>query len=312
MAKGDSNKAQNQINYQGGLAQNTLNNQRDRTNQLYGGMYNNWMSGMGRNLADYDSIMNNWQNFNNQASQFNLNPGDRANVDDAINRYKGFADTGGFSPKDIQDIRARAISPTRAVYANAQRDLSRANTLAGGNLANTTAGQAKLAREQSQAASDANVNANASIAQAIQQGKLAGIQGLGATSLAEQNAQMQADQIRNQLGLAGNQGMASLYSATPGLASTFGNQVLNANNQQNELQQLQNQLGLGLINSQINKSQVPGDFQQGLGNIGGILGLGGQLGGMLSGFGGWSNLLKNVGRFGGGGFGSQPGNTWEE
>lgn len=293
MAKGDQGRAQNQINYQGGLAQNSLNNNQARTNQLYSGMYNNWLGSQSQGLANYDEIMNNYRNQQGAIQGFNLNPADRGNVEDSINRFRGFSDDGGFSQQNIQDMRARAIAPTRAVYSNAQRNVSRANTLAGGNLANTAASQTRLAREQSYAASDANVNANAGIAQLVQQGRLAGTQGLASTSLAQQNQQMLADQIRNQLMNANNAGMTSLYSASPGLASTFGNQVLGANAQNNQLQGLQNQLGLGLIGAQIDSSRIPGNYQQALGNIGGTLGLIGQVGGMAGAMGG-NNALSSI------------------
>lgn len=294
MAKGDSSRAQNQINYQGGLAQNSLNNQMNRTQDLYGGMYNNWQNATGNNLANYDEIMNNYRNFQNQASQFNLNPADRANVQGAMSRYQNFADTGGFTPQNIQDIRARAIAPTRAAYQQGINQVNRSQALSGAS--NAPAAIARMSREQAQGASDASVNANASIAQAIQQGKLAGTQGLAATSLAEQNAQLMADQIRNQLGLAGNQGMSSLYGTTPGLASMFGNQVLNANSQANQLQGLQNQIAQMIMQGQLGKSQIPGDFQQAMGNIGSGLGLVGNVVGGLTGMGGFLGGLGSAGR----------------
>ena len=75
--------------------------------------------------------------------------------------------------------------------------------------------------------------------------------------------------------------MTSLYGTTPALASTFGNQVLGSQGNLLNAQQLQNQLGLGLIQGQLGKAQIPGDFSQAMGNIGSVLGLGGQaLGGI--------------------------------
>ena len=46
--------------------------------------------------------------------------------------FQQFAQTGGFSPEDLANIRARAVSPVRAVYANAQQNVNRQRALQGG------------------------------------------------------------------------------------------------------------------------------------------------------------------------------------
>src|SRR5262245_54171702 len=46
---------------------------------------------------------------------------------DPFNSYGGyqeFSQTGGYSPTDIANMRARGVSPIRASYANAQRGIS--------------------------------------------------------------------------------------------------------------------------------------------------------------------------------------------
>lgn len=92
--------------------------------------------------------------------------------------YRQFAETGGFSPDDLANIRARAVSPIRAVYANAQREVSRNRALQGGYSPNFNAAMAKMAREQSMSQADASINREAELAEMVQKGKLAGLGGM--------------------------------------------------------------------------------------------------------------------------------------
>lgn len=94
--------------------------------------------------------------------------------------FSEFAKTGGFSPTDLANIRARAVSPVRAVYSNAQREVNRQRSLQGGYSPGFGTLQARMAREQGQGVSDAATGAEANIAQMVQQGKLAGLHGLAA------------------------------------------------------------------------------------------------------------------------------------
>src|SRR5215510_1179216 len=97
---------------------------------------------------------------------------------EALAGFSDFAKTGGFSPEDLRNIRARAVSPVRAVYANAQRNVDRQKALQGGYSPGFGVLQARMAREQGQGISDAATNAEAGIAEMVQKGKLAGLQGL--------------------------------------------------------------------------------------------------------------------------------------
>lgn len=92
--------------------------------------------------------------------------------------YSDFAKTGGFSKEDLGNIRARALSPVRAVYANAQRNVNRQRSLQGGYSPGFGAMQTRMAREQGQETSDAATNAEAGISEMVQKGKLAGLAGL--------------------------------------------------------------------------------------------------------------------------------------
>lgn len=150
---------------------------------------------------------------------------------DIRNQYQQFANTGGYSPEDLANIRARSVSPIRSVYSSARRDIDRQRALQGGYSPNRTAALAKMAREQSYATSDASTNVEAAIAQMVQQGKLAGLGG-----------------------------MAGLYGTTPGLANMFGNQALQS-------QGMQNQMGLGMMGAQQQARQLPTGFQSFMDNL---------------------------------------------
>lgn len=95
--------------------------------------------------------------------------------------FQQFAQTGGFSPEDLANIRARAVSPVRATYANAQREVNRQRAIQGGYSPGFGVLQARMAREQGQTTSDAATNAEAGIAEMVQKGKLAGLQGMAGT-----------------------------------------------------------------------------------------------------------------------------------
>lgn len=95
--------------------------------------------------------------------------------------FQDFAKSGGFSAADLANIRARAVSPVRAIYANAQQNVNRQRALQGGYSPGFGVLQARMARQQGQGISDAATNAEASIAEMVQQGKLAGLQGMAGT-----------------------------------------------------------------------------------------------------------------------------------
>ncbi len=81
--------------------------------------------------------------------------------------------SGGYSDQDITDLRARGISPIRAVYANAQRNIDRQRALQGGYSPNYTAATAKMSRELADEIANATQNVNAGIAQNVASNKIA-------------------------------------------------------------------------------------------------------------------------------------------
>lgn len=219
MAKGDDARARNQINYQGQLAQNNLNNLRTRTvDQDRPIFHDNYMNSVTRQTGDYNNLMGG---------------------------YNEFARTGGFSPTDIANIRSRAIAPSRAIYENAMRNISRNRSLQGGYSPGYQAAQSRLQRDTGQAISDNAINAEAAIAELRQRGQLAGLQG-----------------------------GSNLYGTTPGLINTFGNQLQRNTDQQIDIENLQGRLGLGLINSQIQAGQLPGKWEHTFGRLRDVFDLG--------------------------------------
>ena len=179
------------------------------------------------NQARGENLYKNSQDFlGAQANQFQGDYG-RALESDASMRgaafsgFQDFANTGGFSPQDLASMRARAIAPTRAVYANAQRDIGRRQAMGGTSAGNRTL-MARMAREQGQGMSDASTNAEAGIAQLRQQGRLAGLSGI-----------------------------SQLYGTTPGQTAMAGRQVLQNSQQGIDVLQGENQRMQGIQNAQV-------------------------------------------------------------
>lgn len=95
--------------------------------------------------------------------------------------YENFAKTGGMSPQDEANMRARSMSPIRSIYSGARRDVNRQSALQGGYSPNKTAALAKMAREQSQAGAEATTDVEAELGNMRRQGQLAGLGGMAQT-----------------------------------------------------------------------------------------------------------------------------------
>lgn len=199
-------------------------------------------------------------------------------VTQSLSTLQGLSATGGYSAADIADIRARDISPIRSIYANAQENVDRQRALQGGYDPSYNATQASMARDEASQISDVTTAANADIAQSVVQNKLAAATPYASAASAESSRKTAVDQANaaaiNEInaanaarststgefnaqlgleaGLANRQGLTgalagstSLYGTTPALTTTFGNQVMqatNANQQQQLLNQRQNLL----------------------------------------------------------------------
>lgn len=90
---------------------------------------------------------------------------------DAISKLKNLTETGGYDAQGIADLRERGISPIRAVYAGAQRDIERQRAIQGGS-ASYGALKSKMAREMSDKIAGQVTSVNAGIAQNVAGNKL--------------------------------------------------------------------------------------------------------------------------------------------
>lgn len=183
-------------------------------------------------------------------------------------QFGKLAETGGYTPEGAAALRSRALSPTRAIYANAQRNIDRQSALQGGYSPGRGILQARMAREQGQALGDASMGVEAQLAQQIAEGKRAGLAGA-----------------------------ASLFGTTPGMSNMFGNQVLASTGLLGD--QIGREYGLAssIMGHNVNAAQLPGRTQSILGNIG----AGARIAaGIIPGLGGidWGNIFN---RGGGGG-----------
>jgi hypothetical protein len=212
MAYGDDSRVRNQVHYQGEMAQNHLNNLRnDMIIPQAQTAQNRFQSASDQNWQDYDNIQN---------------------------QYHDWSTTGGLSQMDKNNIRQRALSPIRSVYAGANRDVDRQRALQGGYSPGYGALKSRLAREMSSGMSDATTNAEGMIAGMVNQGK--------------------------QFGMQGKTGM---YSATPGMANMYGQFNDSAMNRWMGTEQMQQNLGAQRVSGQMDAAKLPGKWEHNIGRI---------------------------------------------
>lgn len=224
--------------------------------------------------GDYDELMNRYRRFLDSgmdpglASLANMYKGQIANpntyrsahVDPALNNLQGMSQTGGYTTQGKADLRARGVSPIRAIYANAQQNLDRQRALQGGYSPNYTAATAKLTRDLSSQISDQVTDVNAGIAQNVASNRVSLAPSYANAAIADTNS-MRDNQAQNLAGLSGVYGMqqnvknnalagmTNLYGTTPALSQLYGNQALNVA-QLGEQQKARKQSGgVSLINA---------------------------------------------------------------
>ena len=202
-------------------------------------------------------------------------------VTEGFNKLRGLTETGGYEAGELADLRARGISPIRAVYANAMRNMNRQNVISGGYSPNLNAASTKMARELSEQLAGASTNVNAAIAERVAAGRQAAIPQFaqyagGENELAnrygagnvearnratELNAQRELESLNAQRGLeelsSGRRlgalsGMQSLYGTTPALVNTFGNQAAQAAQLQEQANTRKANTGSNLVGSYVN------------------------------------------------------------
>lgn len=163
--------------------------------------------------------------------------------------YTKLATTGGISPEDAQAIKSEASDAARSTYQTGQAQASRTAAATGG-YGDTSAVQALLARQGSEAAANASTNSQAELARIKQPGQIAGAQGLAAG---------QQSQTSNKL--AALSGQSNIYGMNEQQINTTVGQIL------------QNYQQTGTLNNQdlailTNLANQPGVFDKIVGTIG--------------------------------------------
>jgi hypothetical protein len=175
----------------------------------------------------------------------------------AIANLAELSRTGGYSPEDLQNLRARAISPIRSVYSSAQQGLNRNKALQGGYSPNYAAASAKMAREQSEQLGGAMTNVNADIAGRVAEGRMNAASPYASITGQQAGAEDEASQFNRreipQQQAQALQGMTSLYGTTPALSELFGRQALQGSQLQNQINQQGNQQGMQLIDQMMRR-----------------------------------------------------------
>jgi hypothetical protein len=240
---------------------------------------NNYRNAAQTNMADYGNIMKGFQDYGKNANfSYNKVSADRpaelgegyGYLREAMPGYREFANTGGYSAADQQELRARGMAPIRSAYGNTMMEMDRARSLGGnGGAANYIAASSKAQREMPGQMADAMTGVNAKLAEDIRTGKLAGLEGMtkvGGTmggladseagrmlqaQMANQGADLQTQSMTDRARQFALGGQSQLYGTTPGMASTFGNQALNAYNTRAGMEQSRNQFGLGALDAQV-------------------------------------------------------------
>lgn len=235
------------------------------------GNYDEIMQGyrniLGQGNGESDALMQQYKSLLQGMGEYkDVNYQESGEQKEAFKQLRNLVETGGLSEAERGDLRARGVSPIRAVYANMEREMGRNRSLSGGYSPSFNAAAARMAREGSESIAGAVTNVNAKIAEMVQQGKLTAApqfanlansktQGMNQVSLA--NARNKIDfsankgnllqgmgsllNNKNNPQLQALQGMTSLYGTTPALVNTFGSQVANQSNQnQNAVAQKQN------------------------------------------------------------------------
>jgi len=286
-----------------GTNQNQINQQVQRYQGQQGPvadlMGQNYARGAEANYGDYTDIMNQYRGIASGAGGAGGGGGgggastwgpSMISYKDPFKSYTGFeefSNTGGYSPTDVANMRARGVSPIRAAYANAEREVGRQRSLQGGYSPNAFALQGRMAREQGQLGADAVQNVEAGLAEARNTGRLKGLEGMSdiekqrlAADLEvgkfNANAQMSADSSNAGASNAASRanmddrmdaltGMRLMYGTTPGMAGKFGDQLIDIVGQGGTF-------GNNTMNSQILASQAPGQFDQTMDRIGKVTG----------------------------------------
>jgi hypothetical protein len=230
--------------------------------------------------GDYGDIMSRFRDLydrSGNASNYAFNPvtaeqatyNKSADTTAALANLRELSETGGLSGADQQNLRARGVSPIRAQYATAARDMDRQRRLNGGYSANFGAVTSKMARDQSSLIADQMDKVNANIAQMVQSGKLSAAPNYASAAQAESelssrfelsntdarnnanmfNAKGMIDSRMQQRGdrMQAAQGMTQLYGTTPARTALTQNNALQNAEFQNQMKQQKRNTGLAAL-----------------------------------------------------------------
>lgn len=157
--------------------------------------------------------------------------------------FDEFAKTGGYSDADIQNYRARALSPISAQYSNDLNEIQRSNALQGSAAPNYAASIARLSRNRGLNLADTVRNAETDIQSQIRAGKMS-----GANALSGAEVSLQDMLSRNKL-----QGLESAATGQGNLENAITqNKLSGAGQAATQIQSLTNA---------INEAKLAGDSQ---------------------------------------------------
>jgi len=157
--------------------------------------------------------------------------------------FQDFANTGGFSQSGLDAIRERSVAPTRAIYEQGQSQMTRQANATGNQ--NTAAARARMMRDSNSAISDATTANEANMAGLVQQGRLAGNQGLAQVAKSGMDARTAVETMDQNMRAQGLAGMTDIEKSR--MMAELENAGLNQGADTANLQgRLQNQ---GLIQS---------------------------------------------------------------
>lgn len=227
-------------------------------------MYNLYGTSVEKQAGDYDDIMRRFRTIYDESGpgggssglyKFDPYTAETTNYERsadttaALRELNELSRTGGLDDAAQQNLRARGVSPIRAQYATAQRDMDRQRRLAGGYSPNFGAVTSRMARDQSSLIADQMDKVNANIAEMVQSGRLSAAPNYASAAQAESqlrhnvglanadakneanrfNASGMFESRRLQRGdrLGAAQGMTNLYGTTPALSQLYGSQARN-------------------------------------------------------------------------------------
>lgn len=153
-------------------------------------------------VRDYatDAYKNLYNNVGTQTTGSGYNPVALPALRDneAMNTYRDFMNTGGYSAQDVQDFRGRANATIPSFFAGIKQQMDQAANVRGGGYAGYSGQIAKSAREGAQSAEAGRLNAEGTLQDQIRQNKLTGAGDVERLDRESQAAALQRAQQQNQ------------------------------------------------------------------------------------------------------------------